>query len=175
MAAVRWDEIFVPTTNLFEMIVRGTIMYLILFLALRFFLKRNAGQVGIADILVIVLISEVSQNALVGDAKSVTEAVVLVATVLFWSYALNWLSYRFAPLRFLTGGAPLPLIENGRIVRQNLRREMVTTDELMAQLREQGVDDVADVKSAHLEGDGHFSVVRRDGGEVNATDNAKAA
>lgn len=157
---MNWAEIFIPSVHLGEMIVRGTIMYLILFFALRFFMKRNTGQVGIADILVIVLISEVSQNALVGEAKSVVEAVTLVATILFWSFALNWVSYHVPALQHLTGGAPLPLIKDGRLIRPNLRREMITEEELRSHLRQQGIDDLALVKTACLEGDGNFSVVR---------------
>lgn len=167
---MNWREVFVPTDSLLEVVVRGTIMYLALFFALRFLMKRQAGEVGIADILVIVLISEAAQNALVGEAKSVPEALLLVGTILFWSYALNWLSFRFPALSKLTGGSPLPLVEHGRPNRPNLRRALITEDELMGQLREQGVDDLAKVKLAQLEGDGKLSVVRRDDGEVPGPD-----
>lgn len=163
---MNWREILVPTLSVPELLVRGTLIYLLLFFALRFFLKRNTGQLGVADLLVIVLISEVSQNAIVGEAKSATEAVILVAIVLGWSHGLNWLSFRVPALATLTAGKPLPLVENGRLLRANMRRELITLDELMSQMREQGLDDMSKVKAAYLEGDGAFSFIRADDGDV---------
>lgn len=163
---MNWNEVFVPTDSLLEVVVRGTIMYLALFFAMRFLLKRHAGELGLADILVIVLVSEAAQNALVGEAKSVTEAFLLVGTILFWSFALNWLSYHYPVVARLTGAGPLQLVKDGRMNLGNMRRELITKDELMSQLREQGIDDLAKVKSACLEGDGSFSVIRKDDGEV---------
>ncbi|MDB5511721.1 MAG: hypothetical protein JWR08_1204 [Enterovirga sp.] len=159
---MNWREMFVPQASLLEVVARGSIMYVLLFLALRYLMKRHAGQVGIADILVIVLISEAAQNALVGDAKSITEAAVLVGTILFWSYAVNWLSYRVPLLRSLGGGSPVPLIQDGRLVERNLARELLTEDEVMSHLRQHGVERLAQVKRACLESDGNISVVRQD-------------
>jgi uncharacterized membrane protein YcaP (DUF421 family) len=156
----------VPQTSLVEVVLRGSMMYVLLFLALRYLMKRHAGQVGIADILVIVLISEAAQNAMVGEAKSVTEAAILVCTILFWSYAINWLSDRVPALRSLGGGDPLPLIENGRMHKRNMERELLTEDELMSQLRQHGVETISQVKRACLEPDGNISVIRaKDDGE----------
>lgn len=110
---MNWREMLVPQTAILEVVGRGSIVYVLLFLALRYLMKRHAGQVGIADILVIVLISEAAQNAMVGEAKSVVEAAILVGTILFWSYAINWLSDRVPFLRSLGGGDPVPLVEDG--------------------------------------------------------------
>ncbi|NNM71449.1 DUF421 domain-containing protein [Enterovirga sp. DB1703] len=155
----------VPQTSIPEVLLRGSIMYLMLFLALRYLMKRHAGQVGIADILVIVLISEAAQNAMVGEAKSLVEAAFLVGTILFWSYVINWLSDRVPFLRSLGGGDPVPLIQDGRFNRRNMDRELLTEDELMSQLRQHGIERVAEVKRACLEPDGNISVIRVRGGD----------
>lgn len=168
MLPVGWRDIFVPTVSLPEVIVRGTLVYLLLFLALRFFLKRNAGQIGVADLLVIVLVSEVCQGALVGEAKSIVESGLSVAVILFWTFTLNWLSFRFPALAQLTASKPLRLVEDGRLNRRNMQRELITYEELASQMRQHGIETVEGVKSACLEGDGTFSFIRMDDGEMDA-------
>lgn len=159
---VDWEKVFSLDTPLLEIFVRGSIVYLVLFVLFRFVLKREAGTVGIADLLVVVLVADAAQNAMAGEYTSVPDGLVLVATIAFWSYALNWLGYRFPFVEKLVHPPPRPLIKDGKLVRQNLRHEMITIEELKTQLREQGVDRVEDVKSACMEGDGHISVVTKD-------------
>lgn len=88
-----------------------------------------------------------------------------MTTIIFWNYALDWLGYRFPRFRRFVHPSPLPLVKDGRMLRQNMRRELMTEDELMSQLREQGVDDISKVKEARMEGDGRVSVIERGGKE----------
>ncbi len=155
---IDWNAVFIPKVSIFEIVFRGTLVYLMLFAFLRL-MRREAGGLGIADVLVIVLIADASQNAMSADYRSITEGGVLVATIIFWDYTLDWVAYRFPRLRRLVRSAPLPLVKNGRMLRKNMRQEMISEEELLGQLREQGVDDVAEVKKAYLEGDGRISVV----------------
>ncbi len=171
-----WHSVFVPETPLLEMILRGTITYVGLFAVLRFLLKRQTGEVGIADLLVIVLIADAAQNAMGSEYRSVTEGAVLILTIVFWNYAIDWLGFHVPWLKRLTRPAALPLIVDGRLLRKNLASEMITDEELLSQLRQQGIEDPAEVKRAFLEGDGRISVMRRDGGEVSpARDKEEAA
>lgn len=158
---IDWKSIFIPSLNLSEVFLRGTIIYLFLFFLLRF-LRRQAGGIGIPDLLLVVLIADAAQNAMSSEYKSLTEGGVLVATIAFWDYFLDWLGYRFPKLRRLVRAAPLLLIKNGRLQRRNLRHEMITEEELMAELRQQGVGTVGDVEKSYLEGDGHISVIKKD-------------
>jgi uncharacterized membrane protein YcaP (DUF421 family) len=73
--AINWEEMFVPQVGLLEIFLRGTIMYLAMFVMLRIF-RRQAGSFSLADLLVIVIIADASQHGMAGDAKSVTESVV---------------------------------------------------------------------------------------------------
>ena len=99
---VDWAGLFIPTHSIAEMVVRGTLMYLALFLILRFLMKRQGGSIGIADLLVIIIIADAAQNAFAKEYRSVTEGVVLVLTVIFWDFLIDWLNYRFPKLhRFL--------------------------------------------------------------------------
>jgi uncharacterized membrane protein YcaP (DUF421 family) len=161
--AIDWAEFFIPTHSLAEIIARGTFMYLCLFLILRFLLQRQSSAIGLADVLVIVLIADAAQDALAKGYKSVTEGVVLVLTIVFWDFAIDWLGYRVKALAWLTRPPPLPLVEDGQMLVRNMRREMITKDELLSQIREQGLDGIESVKKAYLEGNGEISIIKRDG------------
>ncbi len=158
---VDWERMLVPATPLLETFLRGTLTYLGLFFLLRFTLKREAGTVSITNILVIVLLADAAQNAMADDYTSVTDGVLLVATILGWSAALDWLGYRYPRLQRLVHPPPLPLVRNGRVLRQNLKRELITDEELESLLRQQGVADIRDVVEARMEGDGRLSVITR--------------
>ena len=93
MGDVDWARLFMPGTPLLEIIVRGSIMYVALFMLLRFILKRETGSLGITDLLVIVLIADAAQNGMAGSYQSITDGLVLVATIIGWSYLLNWLAF----------------------------------------------------------------------------------
>ena len=157
-----WREMFVPTLAIGEIILRGSVVYLFIFFVFRM-LRRQAGAIGISDLLVVVLIADAVQNAMGSDYKSITEGLILVLTIVFWDVLLNWLDYRVPALRPWLRPAPLPLIRDGRLQRRNMRREMITEEELMAKLREQGLERVEDVKASYLEGEGAISVVPKDG------------
>ena len=163
LLGIDWKAMFVPATGLSEIALRGSLMYLALFAILRFLGRRQAGHFGPADLLVIVLIADAAQNALGADYRSVTEGVFLVVTIVAWDYALDWLAWRYPSLRTILKSPLLKLIENGRILHRNLRAEMLGQEELLSQLREEGVEDVEEVKVARLEGDGRLSVIKRSG------------
>jgi uncharacterized membrane protein YcaP (DUF421 family) len=158
---VNWREIFVPSIAIAEIILRGSLTYLALFLLMRFVLKREAGTIGIADLLMVVLIADAAQNAMASEYRSVTEGIVLVSTIIFWNYALDWLSYRFPLLRRFIQPEPLLLMKEGKMHKRNMRKELITEEDLRAELREHGVEDLAEVKEARMEEDGHISVIKR--------------
>jgi uncharacterized membrane protein YcaP (DUF421 family) len=157
-----WKSIFLPDVPLLEIFLRGTLTYIVLFILLRVVLKRQTGSIGMTDLLLITLLADAAQNGMADEYKSVTAGFVLVATIIFWSYAFDWLSYRFDWFARLIEPPPLLLIKNGKILRRNMRKELITEDELMSQLREQGLDDPAKVKEAYMESDGQFSVVQHE-------------
>jgi len=143
-----------------ELVLRGSAVYWFLFLLLRFVLRRDAGSLGIADILLLVLIADASQNAMAGSYETVLDGFVLVLTLIGWNWLLDWASFRFPVVRRFAEPPPLVLVRRGRMIRRNMRREFVTVPELMAGLREHGIDKLADVKIARMEPDGAISVIR---------------
>ena len=157
-----WQALLTPSIPVAEIAVRGTAMYLGLFILLRIILKRNTGVVGVADLLVVVLIADAAQNGMAGESRSIVDGLLLVMVILGWTVFLDWASYRYPRLRHLVESKPLPLIRDGQILYSNLRREFITRDELLSQLREQGVERVEEVRLACIEGTGRISVLKRD-------------
>ena len=157
--AIDWRGMLVPSLGLLEVVVRGSIMYLALFAILRFIARRQAGQFGPADLLVIVLIADAAQNALGQDYRSITEGVALVLTIVAWEYVIDWLAWRFPRLRPILTAPAVELVRNGKVNAAAMHHEMLTDEELMGQLRQNGVDNIATVRVARLEGDGRLSVL----------------
>jgi len=150
---------FQPSVGVLEIVLRGTIMYLALFVILRLVARRQSGRLGTADLLVIVLIADAAQNALGKDYQSVTEGIALVLTIVAWERVFDWLPWRYPALRPWFQAEPLKLISGGQMLQENMRREMLSEDELLAALREQGIDDIKFVKAAYFEQSGRLSVI----------------
>jgi uncharacterized membrane protein YcaP (DUF421 family) len=155
-------ELFTFHVSPVELIVRGSLSYWFLFLVLRFVLRRDAGSVGLADILLIVLVADAAQNGMTGEAKSVAEAFLVIGTIVGWNYGIDWMSYRYGWFARFSEPSVRPLVRHGRLLRHNLEREMITEDELHSQLRQNGIEHLWQVKHARLEPDGKISVIRAD-------------
>ena len=163
LGQVQWNELFVPTHGILEMLARGTIMYLALFAIFRFIIQRQRSAIGIPDVLVIVLIADAAQNAFAKEYRSITEGLVVVLTIVFWDFLLDWLAYRYKFFAWLVRPAPLPLVRQGQLIRRNMRKEMITTDELRGEARHQGIGNLKEIREAHLEANGEISFVKRKG------------
>jgi uncharacterized membrane protein YcaP (DUF421 family) len=111
----------------------------------------------------ILLIAEAAAHAF-GDYTSMVDGVVVVATLIGWAYLLNVLSFHAPIIERLVSAPPLRVVRDGRLLRRNVRREYLTEEELMAHLRQEGIDSLDDVKAAYVEGEGNFTVVVRDKG-----------
>jgi uncharacterized membrane protein YcaP (DUF421 family) len=156
---IDWKAVFLPDTPLLEIILRGSVMYLALFILLRVILKRQSGTLGITDLLLITLLADASQNGMAGNYQSLPDGIVLVTTIIFWDYALDWLSFKSTRFQRLIEPPPLLLIKNGQLLYRNMRKELITEADLMEQLREQGISDIAKVKEAYMESDGQISAI----------------
>jgi len=91
--ALDWHRMFVPNTPILETVIRGSVMYLSLFCLLRVF-RRQTGSIGPADLLVLLLVADAAQNGMADEYKSITEGIVLVATIIGWEFLIDWLAYR---------------------------------------------------------------------------------
>ena len=153
MFETSWPEIA-------EIVVRGSVMYLAIFGLLRV-MRREAGGLSTPDLLVIVVVADAAQNGLAGTYTAVPTGIVLVVVIMAWSILLDTLAYRFPRFGRLVEPGPTFLVKDGLILHRNLRKNLITRDELMNALHGQGLERMDEVKSAYLEGDGSINVIPR--------------
>lgn len=163
LSAADLARLFWPDTPLLEIVLRGSVTYLALFLLLRVVDRRTTGTVGITNLLVVVLIADAAQNAMAGEYTSITDGLLLVVTIVAWSYVLDWLGFRYPRIGRILHPPARPLVEDGKPVAASLERELISHEELMTQLRLQGIEELSEVKRASMEGNGEVSVLKQDG------------
>lgn len=167
-----WSSIFAPSLPLLEGVVRGTVMYLVVLILMRLVGQREAGGLGLTDVLLVVLVAQAAAGGLNGEATSIADSLIMVVTILFWSVAVDAVSYRFPVMARLLKARPKPLIERGVLNRRVMRREFMTYEEVMSQLRLHGIDDIRQVDRAMIEPNGMVSIVRRDDEETEPVEPA---
>ncbi|MGE0058872.1 MAG: DUF421 domain-containing protein [Dehalococcoidia bacterium] len=168
-------EIFLPDVPVLEIILRGTVTYLAIFVLLRVIVKQSAGALNLADLLLIVLIADAAQNAMAGEYNSVGDGVILVLTLAFWNLAIDFVSFHWQPFGNWTHPPPVKLIANGTLNRRNMRRELVSYEELMTHVRKAGGREIREVEAALVEGNGEISVLLRPGGPQSSEDETTRA
>jgi uncharacterized membrane protein YcaP (DUF421 family) len=149
-----------PDVSLLETVARGVLMYLSIFVLLRLILRGRTSAVSVSDLLVLLLIADAAQNAMAANYQSITSGVVLVGTIVLMSFVMDWLAFRSTAIRRFVHPDRRPLIQDGRVLRRALQQELMTEEELMTQLRLNGVEDITEVKAAYLEGNGSISVIK---------------
>jgi uncharacterized membrane protein YcaP (DUF421 family) len=156
-------QVFLPDENLFEIVLRGVLMYLAILVLLRVLLRGRTGE-SLPDLLVLVLIADAAQNAISAEYHSWTAGLVLVLTIVGSSSVLDFLAYRVPAIGKYVNPRRKPLVVNGRIIRPNLAAEFITEEDLITQLHLNGVEEIVQVKAAYLEPTGEVSVIKFDSG-----------
>jgi uncharacterized membrane protein YcaP (DUF421 family) len=157
---INWQGLMYLHISPLEIFVRGTLTYWSILLLLRVF-RRGTGQFSVSDILLIILIGDAAQNAMAGTYQSISEGILLVATLIFWDLVIDWMSYKFPTFGLLTQHKPRLLIKDGEFQRHNMRKELINEEELISYLREKGEASVKSVKACYLEGSGNLSVLEQ--------------
>jgi len=152
--------------NGWSIVARTLIVYGALLAGLRLAGKRELGQMTPFDLVVILLIANAVQNAMVGPDTSVTGGLIAAGVLVTVNYGVASARERLPLLRRAVEGTPTLLINDGRFVPEHLRREGLEEDEVLMAIREHGVADVKDVRMAVLETDGSISIVPVDAGAM---------
>lgn len=142
-----------------NILLRTLIVYLAILVGLRLAGKREIGQMTVFDLVVLLLISNAVQNAMVGPDTSLPGGIIAAVTLLLVNAGVALLRLRWPRLRRWVEGSPTLLVLHGQTIPGHLRREGVDEDSLLAALREHGVAQIEDVEMAVLEIDGTISVV----------------
>ncbi len=146
-------------STLVEIVLRTAAVYLVILVGLRLAGKREIGQMTVFDLVVLLLIANAVQNAMVGPDTSLTGGVLAALVLLAINALVARLIIRWPRLRGWVEGTPTLLVLHGRTIPEHMRREGVDEEELLAAVREHGVAELSDVEMAVLEIDGTISVV----------------
>ncbi|HMM42423.1 MAG TPA: DUF421 domain-containing protein [Thermomicrobiales bacterium] len=144
-----------------EIVLRTVIVYIVLLALLRLAGKRELGQMSIFDLVVVLIVANAVQNAMVGPDTSLTGGLLAAAALIVLNWAVDRLGIRYEWLGRRISGSPTMLVWEGKPLLDHMHREGVTMDELEMAAREHGVETLGDVKLAILELDGAISIVSR--------------
>ncbi len=147
---------------LVDKILRAAFVYFFLLIAMRLTGKRQLGQMSSFDFIVLLMIGNIVQNAMIGNDNSITGGFIGAATILGLNYGIARLTTANKRFERLVEGAPTLLVHNGKVLEEHLRREMITRDELMAALRRQGILAIDEVRVALLEETGAITAVKKE-------------
>lgn len=156
----------VPDIGVLELIVRATVVYVFLFLLLRFIGKKHVGQMSPFDLVVLLIISETVDASLIGDDKSLTGGLISASTLVILVYVIGHLTWRSKKVGRWVEGRPRILVRHGHVENAVLDNQQVTRSELLEALRHQGCSAVTNVRFAMLENDGSISVGKRKAGDA---------
>jgi uncharacterized membrane protein YcaP (DUF421 family) len=158
-------------SDLPSVILRTAIVYVCLVLGFRFLGKREAGQLSTLDLVVLLVIANAVQNAMVGENTSLIAGLIAAAVILILDLLLHAAADRWEPLRDALDGEPTILVDHGRILFDNLRREGISDRELAVALRQNQLMSADEALFVFLETNGQISVIpRRDGDDEGPPD-----
>jgi uncharacterized membrane protein YcaP (DUF421 family) len=148
--------------NGWSIVLRTAIVYVALLVSLRLAGKRELGQMTPFDLVVILLVANAVQNAMVGPDTSLTGGLIAAGVLIAGNYGVAEARERLPWLRRAVEGTPTLLINGGKLVTEHLHREGLDEDEVLMAIREHGVAEVKDVRMAVLETDGSISIIPAD-------------
>jgi len=152
-------NILIPEISIAEKLVRSVVVYLFLLVAFRLCGKRQLGQLSAFDLVVLLIISNVVQNAVIGNDNSLGGGLIGATAILLLNLVVAYVTFRSKRADRVVEHSPTVLVRHGRVLRDNLRRERLGPRDLRAALRHHGVVSIRDIRYAFLEEDGHVSVI----------------
>lgn len=154
------DALWTPTMPFAHILIRAAVVYVFLLILLRLSGKRQIGQMGPAEFVALLLVSNAVKNAMNGGDNSITSGLILATVIMGLSGFIGWLSYRSQRVADLVQGCPVMLVYKGEALAQNLAKSRVTQRELHVMLRHQGFEDLKGIHEAVLEANGTLSVIK---------------
>ena len=146
-----------------DAVLRGVAVYVVLILLLRLSGKRTLSQVTTFDFVLLLVVGEATQQALLGEDFSITHAAVVIATLIGLDRGSDYLSWRFAAFKRVSESVPVLLVEDGRLLREVMAKEHISEEDILQSARStQGLENLEQVKYAIMETSGGISIVPRD-------------
>lgn len=156
-----------------DIVLRATFMFVVVFVLLRLMGKREVGEMTPFDLVLLVVIGDLIQQGVTHNDFSVTGATLAVTTIAFWALVLTYFSNKSKHAEKLLDGEPAVLVCDGAVMKDNLKRNRMTKDELEAEMRLAGIAHLSQVAWGILETNGKISFIRADDQASGPPPNAK--
>lgn len=144
-----------------DLVIRATVVFFFIFLVTRIVGRRQLSNLEPFDLILLVVLGDLVQQGITQSDESVTGTLIVIATIALLSVGVSWVSFRFRGARLLTEGEPVVLVQDGRLIERNLRRERITVEDIQEEARQAQITSLADLRWAILENDGHISCIPR--------------
>jgi uncharacterized membrane protein YcaP (DUF421 family) len=144
-----------------DLVFRAAVVFAFVFLVTRIVGRRQLSQLEPFDLILLVVIGDLVQQGVTQSDDSVTGALIVISTIALLSFAVSWVSFRSRKLRLVTEGEPIVLVQNGRVIERNMRRERITREDIEEEARRQQITSIADLRWAILEDDGGITCISR--------------
>ena len=142
-----------------DIVVRSAVVFAVLYFLMRLVGRRELTTMEPFDLILLVVIGDLVQQGVTQQDNSVFGAVLAIGTIALLTVFVSWVGYRFPRVRPVLEGRPVVLVEDGKPLERNMRRERITVEELAAQARLQQIDSLAAVRFAVLETSGVISFI----------------
>jgi uncharacterized membrane protein YcaP (DUF421 family) len=144
-----------------DIVLRCSVIFLLLFVVMRAIGRRELSQLQPFDLILLVVLGDLITQGAVQSDQSVTGAMLAVGTFALLSVLVSYLSFRFPRLRPVLDGEPIIVLQDGKVIERNLRRERLTVEDVEEEARRQGIGQLADAHWGVLETTGRISFIRR--------------
>lgn len=142
-----------------DLVIRATVVFFFIFLVTRIVGRRQLSDLEAFDLILLVVLGDLVQQGITQSDESVTGTLIVISTIALLSVGVSWVSFRSRPLRRLTEGEPIVLVQDGRPIERNMRRERITIEDIRQEARQAQISSVADLRWAILENDGKISCI----------------
>jgi uncharacterized membrane protein YcaP (DUF421 family) len=144
-----------------DLVIRATVVFFFIFLVTRVVGRRELSDLEPFDFILLVVLGDLVQQGITQSDQSVTGTLTVISTIALLSVAVSWISFHSARARVVTQGEPIVLVQDGRPIERNLRRERITIDDIQEEARQAQIASIDDIGWAILENDGHISCLPR--------------
>jgi uncharacterized membrane protein YcaP (DUF421 family) len=123
--------------------------------------RREISDLKPFDLILLVVLGDLVQQGITQNDQSVTGTLIVISTIAMLSVAVSWISFRFKRTRAITEGSPVVLVQDGRVIERNLRRERITLEDIQEEARQAEIVSLSELQWAILEDNGHISCIPR--------------
>jgi uncharacterized membrane protein YcaP (DUF421 family) len=144
-----------------DLVIRATVVFFFILMVTRIVGRRQLSDLEPFDFIMLVVLGDLVQQGITQSDQSVTGTLTVISTIGVLSVFVSWISFRSRRARLLTEGEPIVLLQDGRPIERNMRRERITIDDLREEARQSQMSSLEDVQWAILENDGQISCIPR--------------